>query len=358
MLPVQNPLRTVTISSYNILCRHYMWKGKGVYDYLPESYLCWPNRLQLLNRNFADLSKYCDLMCFQEMEFRMYRDTWKQFLAERNFGSVFERKLRPGYWDRNLNMMDGVAIFYNKSTFKMLNYERIEYTEVFRNPVFFQQTSDVAARLVSRNNVAVMAVLEHIPTKEIIFLTNTHLYWSPRHEDVKLLQMYELTRLMWKSIRRFYDCSDADVQKKLDSPDGINIVLTGDMNSTPGSMVYRYLTEGQIDISKEPQMEHWNYGNTVEPVLNDPLGTFSSPYQQLYNKGLFHRTAYLRKYKKIIDYTFFNEYAKRLRPTKVLDELDESKVADYLGFPNADYPSDHLPIVTQFEIMPKTRSKL
>ncbi|QPG76542.1 hypothetical protein FOA43_003931 [Brettanomyces nanus] len=348
---VQNASRTITISSYNILCRHYMWEK--VYGHLPPEFRSWRNRFNLLNKNFSDMSKFCDIMCFQEMEFKMYVEFWEEYMRGKNFGSIFERKLSPRYWDRNLVMMDGVSIFYNQETFKLLNYERIELASFFKNPALYEQTKDTAHRLVSRNTVALIAVLQHVRTHEVFFVANTHLYWSPRHEDVKLLQAYELTELIWKAVRRYYQLSESETRSKLQSKDGINIILAGDFNSSPESLVYRYLTDGYIDITKEPAMQNYNYGHTVGPRLGDRMGKFTSPYKDLYDQGTFTRTAYLPKFKKMIDYIWLNEYSKRLKVTKVLDELKDDDLHDYLGFPNLDYPSDHLPIVTELEVMPR-----
>ncbi|VEU19797.1 DEKNAAC100302 [Brettanomyces naardenensis] len=290
-------------------------------------------------------------MCFQEMEYKIYVDYWAKFMEEKNFGSIFERKLAPTYWDRNLTMMDGVSIFYNKEKVKLLNYERIEFTSFFQNPKFFEQTKDTRQRLVSRNTVALVAVLEHIETHEVLFVANTHLYWSPRHEDVKLMQTYELTELVWKAVQRYYhQCCDKDIQEQMESSDGVNIILAGDFNSAPDSMVSRYLVNGNIDITKEKQMQVYDYGSTVGPELLDRLGRFNSPYKDLYDKGTFTRTAYLPRFKRVIDYIWLNEHSKRLKVTKILDELGDQDLPKYLGFPNPDYPSDHLPIVTQFEV--------
>lgn len=284
------------------------------------------------------------------MEYSVYRDVWEKLMKEQNFGSIFERKLRPGYWDKTLTMMDGVSIFYNLNTFKMLNYQRVKYTAFFNKPTLFDQTKDTTERLVSRNNVALVAVLQHRVTKEIFFVSNTHLYWSPRHEDVKLLQAYVLTKIIQKAVQRHFHCSEEQMKKLMDGPCGVNIILTGDLNSSPKSMTYKYLTTGSIDIDTEENMMNYNYGHTIKSPLINPLGELNSPYRSLFESNKFTRTAYLPKFKKIIDYLMYNENSARLRPTKVVNELKDNYVNSYEGFPNSDYPSDHLPIIGQFEI--------
>lgn len=329
-----------------------MWPN--IYNYLPIKCRGWEHRLALLNKNMIDLSKFCDIMCFQEMEYRIYRDVWKKLMEDQGFESVYERKLSPGYWQHKDEMLDGVSIFYNDKKFKMLKCQHIKYTSVFDDEKLFDQTDDTKKRLVSRNNVALVMILQHLETNQIFFVANTHLYWSPRHEDVKLLQAYMLTQIIWKCAQEFYQCTEEELKTKLNGKDGINIILVGDLNASPESMVYRYLTKGSLEVSSEEEMSKYNYGPRVSSTIKDPLGKFVSPYRELYEKGEFTRTVYLPKFKKIIDYIFVSEHSKGLKATKVLSELKDEYGSKYVGFPNEDYASDHLPIIAQFEFTPST----
>lgn len=344
--PVKNINKTVTISSYNILCRHYLWES--VYNYLPIEYTSWNYRFDRLNKTFIDLSKLSDVMCFQEMEYKIYKDYWKKIFEDRNYDSIFQKKPKPDYWKKTSTMMDGVSIFYNKDKFELLNYEHINFANHFKHSSIIEQTLDTQTRLNVRNTVAIIAVLRHKFTNEIIFASNTHLYWSPKHDDVKLMQTYLLTNLVKKAVMRFYKISEEELNQRILENKGPNIVMVGDFNSTPDSMVYKFMSKGFINKLNEPSFPQ-NYGSKVNSLINNNLGKFKSPYKDLYSAGIFKKTTYTPKFKEVIDYMWFADCNKNFKFTKVLGDIDQDYLSDYKGFPNVDFPSDHIAILSQFE---------
>lgn len=343
---VSNPLKTVTVSSYNILSRHYVWEQ--VYSHLPNEYTNWNKRFERLNKSFADLSKLSDIMCFQEMEYQVYRDYWKSYLGNMNYGSVFEKKPKPAYWKKSSNMMDGVSIFYNKEKFELINYEAINFARHFKNSSVIEQTKDTESRLISRNTVAIIAVLKHKFTNETIFVSNTHLYWNPSHDDVRLMQVLLLTNLIKKSAMRILNISEAELNERIENKVGPNIIMAGDFNSSPKSVVYKFMTKGFVNKKDESNFTQ-NYGPKVSGKIENSLGTFISPYKDLYSRGLYTKTTYSPKFKEVIDYIWYANDNENFKFTKVLGDIDPNYLKKFQGFPNEEFPSDHIPILSQFE---------
>lgn len=343
---IKNPNKTVSVSTYNILSRHYLWES--LYSYLPANYTNWSDRADRLDRNFRDLSKLTDIMCFQEMEYQVYKTHWKDFFLTLGYDSIFQKKPKPGYWKKSANMMDGVAIFYNKSKFELLNYEKINFAYTFKNSPLVEQTVDTQERLITRNTVAVIAVLRHRYTNQVLFVSNTHLYWSPKHDDVKLLQTHLLTNIIKKTVMRHYNITSKELDEMIRAKNGPNIIMTGDFNSNPTSMVYKFLSEGSISRQEQPNFTQ-NYGSQLSNNVENVLGTFKSPYKELYQQNIVNKTTYTPKFKEIIDYIWFANDNNNFKFTNVLGDIDPEYLKDFQGFPNADFPSDHIPIISQIE---------
>ncbi len=102
-----------------------------------------------------------------------------------------------------------------------------------------------------RSNAALIVKLEH--TKEFLpnqkrkiekiqnlVVANAHLYWHPGYEYVKLSQAHYLMHRLERFAR------DAK------NP----VIVCGDMNSKPGSIVHSYLTQGRIDART---VAPWNF---------------------------------------------------------------------------------------------------
>jgi CCR4-NOT transcription complex subunit 6 len=343
---VKDVNKTVTVSSYNILSRHYLWES--LYSYLPTDYTNWSNRLDRLDRNFRDLSKLTDIMCFQEMEYQVYKTHWQQYFKNLGYNSIFQKKPRPTYWKKSGNLMDGVAIVYNTNKFELINYERINFANNFKTSPLIEQTLDTQERLIARNTVAVVAVLKHKYTNQILFVANTHLYWSPKHDDVKLLQTHLLTNIIKETAMRHYKISAQELDEMIKSKNGPNIIMTGDFNSTPSSMVYKFLSEGTISRTEQPNFTQ-DYGSQLSSNVQNTLGTFKSPYKELYLQHVVNKTTYTPKFKDVIDYIWFANDNNNFKFTKVLGDIDPEYLKDFQGFPNADFPSDHIPILSQIE---------
>lgn len=344
--PVQNPARTVTVSSYNILSRHYLWES--VYSYLPLEYTNWSRRFGRLSRSFEDLAELADILCFQEMEYQVYSEAWKATMEQLGYDAVFQRKPKPAYWTKSANMMDGVAIFFDRNKFDLLNFEQINFADHFKHSSIIDQTADTRARLNVRNTVAVIAVLKHKATGEVLFVSNTHLYWSPKHDDVKLMQTYLLTSLIKKSVMRHYKISLSEVDDMIRDKNGPTVIMAGDFNSSPSSMVYKFMSDGLVDKQQERKFDQ-NYGTKFSHLISNGLGKFRSPYHDLYKRGLFTKTTYTPKFKGIIDYIWFADCNSKYNFTKVLGDIDSSYLENFKGFPNKEFPSDHIPILAQIE---------
>lgn len=349
--------RRLRISSYNILSRHYVWES--VYSYLPLVFTNWRHRLDRLDHQFRDLCSISDIMCFQEMEYQVYKSHWEGKFITHGFDSLFARKPMPGYWTKGANMMDGVSIFYNRDKFELLNYQRINLSDHFKSDHLFEQTKDTQERLNIRNTVALIAVLKHKVTNETIFLSNIHLYWSPKHDDVKFMQTYLMTKLLQQTILRHYKATADDHLSGLLMKHKPKIVMVGDFNSEPNSMVYEFLSTGKLDTGKEKRWVHdYGEGFTKGNIILNPLGCFKSPYKELFDKKLFTKTTYTPKFKGIIDYMWFNDGSMDCRLdetsgikfTKVLGDVDQEYLDEWEGFPNGEFPSDHIPIYVELEL--------
>lgn len=81
-----------------------------------------------------------------------------------------------------------------------------------------------------RNNNALILNLKHKVTNVNIIIANTHLFWNPYNEEIKLLQ----TAVLLEYLTNNYKNSD-------------NVFLCGDFNSMPTSNIVHYICE-----KKEP----------------------------------------------------------------------------------------------------------
>lgn len=338
MAPLPNP--KVSVMSFNLLSQHYVWKQ--VFGYLDQRYLDWTQyRLPLINETIAQFG--CDIMCFQELESSVYSTQWQKHFPLNNYALYYVRKPNPAYWgDKPVEHMDGVGIFVNKARFDVLSHREI----IFRDYILlhkrrFDFTPDFTDRVVLRNTVGLLLKLRDKISDKTVYVTNTHLYWLPKFNDVKLLQ----TKLLLNELRRF-------IQQEHSSTEKANIIMCGDFNSTPDLLVYKYLKGIDVDLEKSPEFRGYDYGQFFDgekcckKLRNDV--SVSSAYGALLENESSERldfTSFTRSLTAVLDHIWFS--SNNLQVCKVLGKVDSSYSGKALGFPDKQFPSDHIPLVAE-----------
>ncbi|KAI5965453.1 hypothetical protein KGF57_000719 [Candida theae] len=331
--PPANDSSKLSIMTYNLLSRHYIWKN--VYDKVDKLHLDWErHRFPLINKTIEQFS--CDIMCFQEMEYYIYKTFWGEQFPSYKYKSFYIQKQCPS----NLNFfknekLDGVGIFVNTERFDVMEQLKINYgEEVLKQRSKYKLTSDWLQRVIARNTVALILKLYDKRTDKIYYVSNTHLYWSPDYNDVKVLQI----KILLNKLQQF--------RKEHDS----SIILLGDLNSNFDSDVVNLLSGRTIDTLSSPTFKHRKYG--VNNPLIDPDGRINNPfnlrnvYQSLHSSNNLPFTSYVTRFADVLDHVFVSD---DVSVDKLLGQVDPvyCNSDDVTGFPNSQFPSDHIPLVVE-----------
>lgn len=130
--------------------------------------------------------------------------------------------------------------------------------------------------------------------------------------------------------------------------------MCGDFNSQPETAVYKFLNNGELPAT-DPALTFQN-----QPVLPKPGRFNSSDFPQAVSEKLTHTLNLASLYGSTVgepactstwltvDYIWYTR--NRLRPTRVL--LTPMHKKSFTDIPNETYPSDHLPLVGEFLLIP------
>ncbi|XP_065849532.1 carbon catabolite repressor protein 4 homolog 6 isoform X2 [Euphorbia lathyris] len=207
------------ILSYNILADYLALNHRSkLYFHIPRYMMDWEWRKRNL---LCELNCWsADIMCFQEVD--RFQDLAEE-LKVRGYNGIW--KMRTG------NAVDGCAIFWRTSRFKLLYEEYVEFN-----------------KLGLRDNVAQICVLEltnknsaadtlDLPTSSgssgKVVVCNIHVLFNPKRGEIKLGQ-----------VRTLLDKAYA-VSKLWNAP----VVLCGDFNCTPKSPLYNFISEQKLELS-------------------------------------------------------------------------------------------------------------
>ena len=342
-----------SLMTYNILAQNLLEEHSSLYQHCQSSALSWPQRGHRILREL--LASDCDIICLQEVHCEHFDDFFKPSLKDHGYDSVF--KQRTG------GKLDGCAILYKENKFSLLNVIKLDFMR-----------KDVSS-LLDRDNIAIIVELKpkNWSQDKNLIVANTHLLYNPKRGDVKLAQI----RLLMAEIDKI-----AKIKKRDGVLDYNPIIICGDLNSEPNSLLYNFITKGLAnfdglkvgDISG--QKGGSGRGRLVEDYHLQLLGVtsdtrFESPSkdeseaEKMLIKHNFQLKSVVSKFENkfgqklisssnqfdscLVDYIFYDY--KKLKVCAFQRLLTENQLPQIGYIPNAVLGSDHLSLKAIFSIV-------
>ncbi|ORX87924.1 DNase I-like protein [Anaeromyces robustus] len=378
-----DPRFTFSVMTYNVLSHKLADRHDYLYRSCNPNFVSWKYRRD--NLALEMLTYNSDIICLQEVDCTEYKTFFKGIMEQAGYTSFYKK--RTGVEE------DGLAIFVKKSEYNVLLSQPVEYKMTELSPS------------LNRDNVALIAVIEHKVTKVRLCVATTHLLFNPNQGIIKVAQ-YQTLVLTIREILKNY--KDYDVN--------IPIIITGDFNTLANSILYNYIVTGKekiktlinetktlsgqqgdnfhklsyseynkehkscchedynkcMNIIKEFLQLHDNHDeseiNNNDTVLYSPFKLKSVYHTHQNNTSYKERnyvTSYINYNKSLVDYIYYsdgldvktaskepmanaiNHKELKIVPIKCLEPLDRSYP---YNLPNRNFPSDHCSLVTIFNL--------
>lgn len=341
--PVAKTQNGFTILSYNTLCDRYT--TPQLYGYTASWALDWSYRSELLISEV--LSYDTDILCLQEVNKETLDNLWIPTLEPKGYKCLFYPKTRARTMssEEEKKVVDGCVICYKESKMDLLKYHHVEYNSAALAKEDLKKSVDVFNRVMTRDNIALIASFEMKETKQVFVIVNTHLHWDPAYCDVKLVQSAILIEQIESILKKYLsgDTSDAPL-KNLKAKDMkmVPTVICGDFNSTSKSGVYQLFSQGSVPPTHE-DLKGYSYGNFTEKGIQQKL-VFKSAYADDLELPF---TNFTPNFTESIDYIWYS--TSGLKVKDLMGQVDPEYASHYVGFPNAHHPSDHVPIAAHLE---------
>ncbi|XP_006457329.1 hypothetical protein AGABI2DRAFT_79322 [Agaricus bisporus var. bisporus H97] len=346
----------ISVLSYNILCEKYA--TERLYGYTPAWALLWDYRKELILNEL--LASDADFLCVQEMDVAQYEEYFSKHLS-RDYTGVYSPKSRAKTMDneQERRFVDGCAIFYKTSRFQLVEKQLIEFSAVAMQRQDFKKTDDMFNRVLGKDHIAVVCLMEDKQTGTRFIIANTHIHSHPAYRDVKLVQVALLVEEVEKIANNFSRLPPRPPQQHSDggsSPpptrpppaysDGtkIPLIIAGDFNSIPQSGVYEFLNNGTLAADHPDFMSH-TYGRYTSEGPRHRLGLKSANSSLGVGEPLTNHTP---PFQGTIDYIWYS--TANLGVNAVLGEVDKAYLEKVVGFPNAHFPSDHICQIAEFRV--------
>lgn len=147
------------------------------------------------------------MICLQEVDEKVYINDLKPVLQNLDYESDFAVK--------GGKVVEGLACFYNNKRFKLQKSTRIVLSEVISvDPLYssiwkiIETNAKLSERILKRTTAVQTLTLCSLERKEMILVVNTHLYYYPDADHIRLLQ----TCLIMLYIEKLYNETEKQVR--------------------------------------------------------------------------------------------------------------------------------------------------
>lgn len=177
-----------------------------------------------------------DIICLQEVDKKVFCNDLEPVFSNLNYGSNFS--VKGGL------VVEGLACIYNMERFKLIDTTRIVLAEHISTDAIYadiwkeiKNNSKLAERILQRTTAVQTTTLESTENEEILLVANTHLYFHPDADHIRLLQC----GLIMKYIEDVFKKLKENVVNKR-----ISLILCGDFNSVPECGIFKFITTGKV----------------------------------------------------------------------------------------------------------------
>lgn len=320
------------IASYNLLADYYADSEDGrtkLFNYCPEYAIKIDYRKQLLLKEITGYK--ADIFCMQEVDFKVFEGDLIPFLGQQNMKGVHNKKGTTP---------EGVSIFYRSDRFELIEHHGLNIGESIKNhPACqdlykkIQNNEKLIERICDLGTTVQIIILKSLEFPNKYFtIANTHLYFHPDADHIRLLQFGFSTLLVHDIMNNFKDKSGSD---------DMTLIFCGDFNSTPDCGIYKLMTENHVS----QHLIDWK--SNLEQAVSDV--ELAQPLLMQSACGIPKFTNFTVGFKECIDYIFYQ--TDKLRVTKVVEMPEEEDLNAHIAIPSVVFPSDHIALVAELEII-------
>ncbi|EFC44439.1 predicted protein [Naegleria gruberi] len=247
-----------TLLTYNILAQSLFNRREG-FSYCNHKAALWTVRRENLLNEIEFYNS--DIICLQEVD--KYEEFWKDKLKELGYSSFYHAQYNPS---KNFREMPyGLAFAFKSEKFELVESEVILMEqELLSNSQHLNISTDESVlekeEIKHSGNIAQIFVLKSKESEDGLLITNSHLFWRPECNYVRLRQLMLLIAHTLSVNHRYSNYP---------------VLSVGDFNTTPNSIIYKLLHLPGRTLTKDKKIDLTNQlsidGIDIEDITLEDL---------------------------------------------------------------------------------------
>ncbi|XP_055389578.1 2',5'-phosphodiesterase 12 isoform X2 [Condylostylus longicornis] len=318
------------VVSYNLLADYYAdsdYSRKELFPYCPPYALNIEYRKQLFIKEITGYN--ADIICLQELDSKVF---------ELDLVPILQQKMYEGILQKKGSTAEGICIFYQTVRFDLIRSMSINIGENIANlNIFSNLHSKIAAnkplmeRVTDRATTLQVVILRSRDTGHFLIVANTHLYFHPDADHIRLLQI----GFSMIYVKNVYEELLKEYKLSLEQ---LSIIFCGDFNSVPECGIYKLMTEKHVGE------DFIDWSKKEEAVKNVSL---EQPFDFGSACGCPTYTNYTHLFSGCLDYIFYQK--NNLEVEQVIPLPTDEEIKAHIAIPSVVFPSDHIALVADLK---------
>lgn len=236
--PTRLPNSQFRVVSYNLLADYYADSEKSrkeLFPYCPPYALAIDYRKLLFIREIRGY--HADICCLQEVDSKTFELDLKLCLGNDGMEGILQKKGGTS---------EGVATFYHRDKFSLVQSYGFNLSKTMNTQPYFKElyekiesNAKLCERMLSLSTALQVNVLRAKENGQYLVVANTHLYFHPDADHIRLLQI----GFFMLYVKHIYESIMAELNLHEQQ---ISIIFCGDFNSVPESGIYKLMTEKSV----------------------------------------------------------------------------------------------------------------
>jgi len=269
-----------------------------------------------------------DIMCLQEVDNKIFDGDLNPVFSQNEYEGAFS--VKGGV------VTEGLACFWNSDKFEKLNGSRMVLAEAVLDDDSFTDilgalnvNEALKENFLRRTTALQTVILKSKNHSEGLIIGNTHLFFKPDADHIRLLQTAMIVRQLEKI--------KTSAEKNFGM--AFSVLLCGDFNSTPPFGVLEFMQQKVIKENHtdwcSAEGEHVQ-NLQIEHKLNMESACGTPKY-----------TTYTVGFKDCLDYIYYQ--TDNISVTSVVPFPLEEEMEKYQALPNIVFPSDHIACIADLK---------
>uniref|UniRef100_A0A1B6D1I8 2',5'-phosphodiesterase 12 n=1 Tax=Clastoptera arizonana TaxID=38151 RepID=A0A1B6D1I8_9HEMI len=323
-----NSFRVIT---YNILADLYADSDDArnlLFPYCEKHALTIEYRKPLFIKEIMGYN--ADIICLQEVDSKVY---------DVDFTTVFGRKGFEGHFAKKDTVSEGLVCLYSTSRFKKIESHIITYGEELKTKKNYcshiwkivHENSNLSKRICELGTCGQVVVLKSLDLAgEILVVGNTHLYFHPNADHIRLLQAGVFVAFLQQVVE--------SIAKK-NPAKHVSLLICGDYNSVAECGIYKLMT------TKEVPDDFVDWKSKEDEAVKGL--SLRQPFSLASACGTPKYTNYTVGFADCLDYIFYQ--VDRLKVEQVIPMPTEQELKQHSAIPSIVFPSDHIALVADLK---------